>query len=334
LEKRKKSRPSVKDAKETLGSAVKKYVGGGEKKGLEDAVDNVIVHLGREMARTTIRSYLKDEKVEEDGKLKEAHGVLKDRMLAKLRNKTAMGNRIDKIAMKVAGEREEFQGWVKEGAFKEELDYLQRLGRQVVMGIRRRYAKAKLEIKGYYSQYPLPGATVEINSSIGRVILLNSQHKTYRPYQYSGERKLDILYTWYIQAYTGHSENVEPPLKPTARDVMKFFDILEKNVGVEKVQTALGIDIWEKADVSKPTLAEVREFIKSRFRMEPDGDEKDRLSYSVRDDGNVGEETPGVEDMRMMNTIKRELLGKYGSNNVRVRVETVDEWVDLEISLK
>lgn len=98
LEKRKRSRPSVKDAKETLGRAVKKYIGGGEKKGLEDAVDNVIVHLGREMARTTIRAYLKDEKVEEDGKVKEAQGVIKDRMLAKLRNKTAMENQESRVA--------------------------------------------------------------------------------------------------------------------------------------------------------------------------------------------------------------------------------------------
>ena len=103
LEKKKQGRPSVQDAKGTLAAAVKKYVGGGEKGSLVSAVDNVIVHLGREMAKETIRKYLKENKTDEDGKLKEAHGVIRDRMTDKLRDKKAMSDRIDKIASRVAG---------------------------------------------------------------------------------------------------------------------------------------------------------------------------------------------------------------------------------------
>lgn len=103
LENKKQGRPSVQDAKGTLAAAVKKYVSGGEKGILENAVDNVIVHLGREMAKETIRKYLKENKTDEDGKVKEAQGVIRDRMTDKLRGKKVMNGRIDKIASRVAG---------------------------------------------------------------------------------------------------------------------------------------------------------------------------------------------------------------------------------------
>jgi len=98
---RKQGRPSVKDAKGTLDAAVKKYVSGDADKGaLTAAVDNVIVHLGREMARTTIRAYLKERSGE--GKTKEAHDAIRERMLAKLKYKEATMNRVAAIAERVA----------------------------------------------------------------------------------------------------------------------------------------------------------------------------------------------------------------------------------------
>lgn len=100
LKERKQSRPSIKDAKKTLGNAVKKYVDGGDEKGLVNAVDGVIVHVGREVARETVRGYI-DEHKDADGKEKEAQGILRKRLLEKTRKKEAMDNRIEKMARSV-----------------------------------------------------------------------------------------------------------------------------------------------------------------------------------------------------------------------------------------
>ena len=86
LNERKQSRPSIKDATEKLGSAVKAFVDGGEAAGLNAAVDATIVHLGREVARETIGKFLKGEA---EGKTKEAHGIMRERVNEKLRKKQA-----------------------------------------------------------------------------------------------------------------------------------------------------------------------------------------------------------------------------------------------------
>lgn len=113
LQERKQSRPSIQDAKETLDTAVKKYVkGDSTEKELAGVVDDVVVHVGREVARETIRGYIKDHKDRADEKTKEAHKILNDRQVAKLRKKEAM---INQIADKIAGEVElkEVFEWVK-----------------------------------------------------------------------------------------------------------------------------------------------------------------------------------------------------------------------------
>lgn len=86
LSERKQSRPSIKDATEKLGSAVKAYVDGGDKAAVVAAVDATIVHLGREVARETIGKFLKGEA---EGKAKEAHGIMRERVNEKLRKKQA-----------------------------------------------------------------------------------------------------------------------------------------------------------------------------------------------------------------------------------------------------
>jgi len=86
LNERKQSRPSIKDATEKLGSAVKAFVDGGDAAGLNAAVDATIVHLGREVARETIGKVLQGEA---EGKATEAHGIMRERVNEKLRKKQA-----------------------------------------------------------------------------------------------------------------------------------------------------------------------------------------------------------------------------------------------------
>lgn len=102
LRERNQSRPSVQDAKATLDRAVKRYIRGDlDRFGLERSVDDVIVHVGRETARQVIRRYLKEHKEGIDEKTKEAHEVIQNRQIDKLRNKKAMIDRIASISGRI-----------------------------------------------------------------------------------------------------------------------------------------------------------------------------------------------------------------------------------------
>jgi hypothetical protein len=79
-------------------------------------------------------------------------------------------------------------------------------------------------------------------------------------------------------------------------------------------------------------LSQIKEEIHqtSWFRYEEDIDD-DCISLSTRDNGNVGDETPGREDQREAWYLKRKLEEKYP---VDVEVEEVDEWVIINVILK
>ena len=101
-EERNQRRPSVKREKVNLDGALKKFVDGEWDAGnLNKAVDNMIVHLGREDARETIGKWLK-AKGDMDGKAAEGLDVIRKRKIDVLRKKEAMSNRIDRISDKVA----------------------------------------------------------------------------------------------------------------------------------------------------------------------------------------------------------------------------------------
>ena len=98
----KQRKPSMKSDRDNLDGALKKFVDGEWDAGnLNKAVDNVIVHLGREDARETIGKWLK-AKGDMDGKAAEGLEVIRKRKIDVLRKKEAMSNRIDRIAKKVA----------------------------------------------------------------------------------------------------------------------------------------------------------------------------------------------------------------------------------------
>jgi hypothetical protein len=110
LQERKQSRPSIKDAKEKLDAAVKKYEGGGDLSGAASVVDSVVVLLGREGARQTIRGWVK-EKSSMTGKGKEMVDAIQQKSVDKLRDKKArLENIAKRVVMRMAGI--EKKGWM------------------------------------------------------------------------------------------------------------------------------------------------------------------------------------------------------------------------------
>jgi len=85
---------------------------------------------------------------------------------------------------------------------------------------------------------------------------------------------------------------------------------------------------------SSDLIREIKDFIKNSARMEPEEDNVGSLLYATRDHGDVGEETPGQEDINKMKTIGRSVIQKFGTDKVKVGLEAIDEWVHLTISLK
>lgn len=61
-----------------------------------------------------------------------------------------------------------------------------------------------------------------------------------------------------------------------------------------------------------------------------DEDDKISLLYTTRENGDVGSETYGDEDITEANRIKKILLNDY--NNIQISIEGVDEWVHISIS--
>lgn len=95
----KQNRPSIQDGKDKLTAAKKRFVDGKADEGnVRNTVDDVIVHLGREVAREAIRKWLKEQSEGSDGKAKEAEKIIRERMIEKLRKKEAMDNRVEKMA--------------------------------------------------------------------------------------------------------------------------------------------------------------------------------------------------------------------------------------------
>ncbi|MCK9154656.1 MAG: hypothetical protein M0P12_00930 [Paludibacteraceae bacterium] len=80
---------------------------------------------------------------------------------------------------------------------------------------------------------------------------------------------------------------------------------------------------------SKNKMKEVKEFIKSKFRLTPDEEDENSLSYSTRDHGDIGEETPGKEDIEFIKAVTRETKSKF--QDLKFQPEIIDEWVNLTI---
>lgn len=61
-----------------------------------------------------------------------------------------------------------------------------------------------------------------------------------------------------------------------------------------------------------------------------DNGSKDSLGWSFRDNGDIGEETPGEGDLARAREMAKALREEFG-REIRVRAETVDEWVSVTV---
>ena len=59
--------------------------------------------------------------------------------------------------------------------------------------------------------------------------------------------------------------------------------------------------------------------------------EDNRLSFSTRENGNVGDETPGKEDFKKAHELAIDI--KKSFDIVNVEISSVDEWVYLEFDV-
>ena len=68
------------------------------------------------------------------------------------------------------------------------------------------------------------------------------------------------------------------------------------------------------------------------FYFEIDDENETNINYISRQHGNVGDEEPGQEDIDNAYTIKRNLMEMF-NGEITIEIETVDEWVDINIEL-
>ena len=58
------------------------------------------------------------------------------------------------------------------------------------------------------------------------------------------------------------------------------------------------------------------------------------LHFSTRENGSVGDEEAGDSDVALANNLGKAVINEFGRDAVDVRLEVVDEWVNLNIRLK
>jgi len=103
------------------------------------------------------------------------------------------------------------------------------------------------------------------------------------------------------------------------------------NLG-DKMDTLQKIDNY--LNEQKDVLKDVLKFLKSqRTWLEDDGSDENVVSFITRDNGDVGNEKPGKQDMKEAQRLAKLVKKKFG-NNVDIDVDYVDEWVHIEVTEK
>lgn len=357
-ENRKQQRPSVKDAKGTLSAAVKKYVSGDADKGsLSAAVDNVIVHLGREMARTTIRAYLK-ENGGGAGKIKEAHDAIRERMLAKLKYKEATMNRVAAIAERVAsfgsrGYAQPLKDLMSEQAYArfeadakrvhaELIRKMESVVKGVVNELSKLYPEAKIGWSKDEDRLWLGGMQVftsgrvspleirlQVNLHIGEYINSDSNPPLWLSARLpiDGDQngiKIGNPESYGVYFRWGGEKRIA---SLSVRELAEFC-----NAAIQKKEDVLRALSPEKFSENALTPEAVLKFL-GKYRTWFDFEVEDNVvSGTTREGGSVGDETPGDADIAEAKRLAVLVRQEFGSK-VKVTVGTVDEWTNLDITI-
>ena len=78
------------------------------------------------------------------------------------------------------------------------------------------------------------------------------------------------------------------------------------------------------------TIEEIKAFVKENSYFELDCDSEDELAFITRENGNVGDETPGNEDLVEGRRIVKLINEKF---DITATTDEVDEWVYINILL-
>lgn len=94
------------------------------------------------------------------------------------------------------------------------------------------------------------------------------------------------------------------------------------------------MDIVEKyLYKDRDILKEVLEFLLKQRTWFQDESDSNTVMFATRENGDVGEEKPGRDDQREAIRLARLVKKKFG-NTIRINVDSVDEWVHIEITRK
>ena len=106
---------------------------------------------------------------------------------------------------------------------------------------------------------------------------------------------------------------------------------MKNNILRETIKKLIMKVVEESIQISVRT--DIVKFVAENSYFDFDGEEDDRsLTFSTRQNGDVGSESPGAEDIREGKRIGREILSKFP--NTSVSLEAVDEWVMLTVKEK
>lgn len=90
---------------------------------------------------------------------------------------------------------------------------------------------------------------------------------------------------------------------------------------------------YEKPEVQQnPLIQKIIDFVDNFDTTVSIADERDDfISFSTRENGDVGNESPGKEDIIDVKRLKSALSKQF--NNIDMEIEIVDEWVHLNVNL-
>jgi len=115
-----------------------------------------------------------------------------------------------------------------------------------------------------------------------------------------------------------------------------MFDFIPKKRGVAGMSNNPMFESSSKKPrkISHVSLKEIKAYVKTNSWFSLNDEADDYLHFDSREYGDVGEEQPGADDIKKAQELGRELIKKYGKNNLIIQIDTVDEWTILEIYLK
>jgi hypothetical protein len=120
---------------------------------------------------------------------------------------------------------------------------------------------------------------------------------------------------------------------PGLAQVKKLLALPANPITADKLISALGGPKVGR-QTGPVTMESVKRFVMSKKGwLDLEEETPTSLFLSTRENGDVGDEMAGREDLELARNLAREVVAEFGRDAVRVEVEAVDEWVHLNVKL-